>query len=192
MTVVADFLLEKFQQGLSPSTIAGYRTAIARTLGHFTGIDLGDSPQLSALLRNFEASAPPRAQVVAQWDLSLVLNVLSRDPFEPLSKCPLKLLTWKTVFLLMLASSKRRSEIHALDFKYIRWNHDKSRVSLRVVPKFIAKNQIPSSDLLSFSTPSLAASLGQSLEQDRVLCPCLLYTSPSPRDRTRSRMPSSA
>ena len=23
-------------------------------------------------------------------------------------------------------------------------------------------------------------------------CPCLLYTSPSPRDRTRSRMPSSA
>ena len=25
-----------------------------------------------------------------------------------------------------------------------------------------------------------------------VRCPCLLYTSPSPRDRTRSRMPSSA
>ena len=25
-----------------------------------------------------------------------------------------------------------------------------------------------------------------------VLVPCLLYTSPSPRDRTRSRMPSSA
>ena len=24
------------------------------------------------------------------------------------------------------------------------------------------------------------------------ICPCLLYTSPSPRDRTRSRMPSSA
>ena len=26
----------------------------------------------------------------------------------------------------------------------------------------------------------------------RRLCDCLLYTSPSPRDRTRSRMPSSA
>ena len=26
----------------------------------------------------------------------------------------------------------------------------------------------------------------------RELCDCLLYTSPSPRDRTRSRMPSSA
>ena len=28
--------------------------------------------------------------------------------------------------------------------------------------------------------------------KDRLLRPCLLYTSPSPRDRTRSRMPSSA
>ena len=28
--------------------------------------------------------------------------------------------------------------------------------------------------------------------QIMALCPCLLYTSPSPRDRTRSRMPSSA
>ena len=27
---------------------------------------------------------------------------------------------------------------------------------------------------------------------ERLLDPCLLYTSPSPRDRTRSRMPSSA
>ena len=31
----------------------------------------------------------------------------------------------------------------------------------------------------------------QSSEMDRI-CNCLLYTSPSPRDRTRSRMPSSA
>ena len=34
------------------------------------------------------------------------------------------------------------------------------------------------------------------LEKDQhglwLMCPCLLYTSPSPRDRTRSRMPSSA
>ena len=31
----------------------------------------------------------------------------------------------------------------------------------------------------------------EDVPQDWV-CPCLLYTSPSPRDRTRSRMPSSA
>ena len=32
----------------------------------------------------------------------------------------------------------------------------------------------------------------QSLMNAGVRIPCLLYTSPSPRDRTRSRMPSSA
>ena len=30
------------------------------------------------------------------------------------------------------------------------------------------------------------------VDQKQIIIPCLLYTSPSPRDRTRSRMPSSA
>ena len=34
--------------------------------------------------------------------------------------------------------------------------------------------------------------LGDKGEYGGWFCPCLLYTSPSPRDRTRSRMPSSA
>ena len=47
----------------------------------------------------------------------------------------------------------------------------------------------------SFATPSLTTiqtqpyKLGQLLAKTII---CLLYTSPSPRDRTRSRMPSSA
>ena len=32
----------------------------------------------------------------------------------------------------------------------------------------------------------------KNLDTGELLCHCLLYTSPSPRDRTRSRMPSSA
>ena len=36
------------------------------------------------------------------------------------------------------------------------------------------------------------ASAKQNKSEDKQLYPCLLYTSPSPRDRTRSRMPSSA
>ena len=34
--------------------------------------------------------------------------------------------------------------------------------------------------------------LADTLNAGRGICDCLLYTSPSPRDRTRSRMPSSA
>ena len=40
-----------------------------------------------------------------------------------------------------------------------------------------------------FQTGSI---VGRSLTQDGDPNSCLLYTSPSPRDRTRSRMPSSA
>ena len=44
--------------------------------------------------------------------------------------------------------------------------------------------------LRSSATLDLAA-LGEGLAA-QLVCDCLLYTSPSPRDRTRSRMPSSA
>ena len=44
--------------------------------------------------------------------LSLVLFGLTIQPFEPLGKVSWKLLSFKTVFLLTLASSKGRSEIH--------------------------------------------------------------------------------
>ena len=39
---------------------------------------------------------------------------------------------------------------------------------------------------------NLMKSLKKALDPNGILNPCLLYTSPSPRDRTRSRMPSSA
>ena len=50
----------------------------------------------------------------------------------------------------------------------------------------IGANNAPSNDLLRFL---IKQQLGQTLITAQA---CLLYTSPSPRDRTRSRMPSSA
>ena len=41
-------------------------------------------------------------------------------------------------------------------------------------------------------TFNLADDLGKALIASLIISACLLYTSPSPRDRTRSRMPSSA
>ena len=40
--------------------------------------------------------------------------------------------------------------------------------------------------------PQAIETLIEQLENGQERCICLLYTSPSPRDRTRSRMPSSA
>ena len=54
----------------------------------------------------------------------------------------------------------------------------------------------PSFIALSISWEAISDwDMDQKIEQDKTILlflPCLLYTSPSPRDRTRSRMPSSA
>ena len=52
----------------------------------------------------------------------------------------------------------------------------------------VAKGFLKESSWLKNSSSVLARAASSALEADT----CLLYTSPSPRDRTRSRMPSSA
>ena len=108
---------------------------------------------------------------VPKWDLSLVLNRLASAPFEPLHKAPLKLLTWKTVFLLALASGRRRGELHALDASKISWKSDHSKVSLGVIPSFLSKTQLASAPPLAIQIPALDVSLGTDLDSDAKLCP---------------------
>ena len=52
-------------------------------------------------------------------------------------------------------------------------------------------NVLSVEDLYTFKPTFIRECLKQAL-QSQLLSSCLLYTSPSPRDRTRSRMPSSA
>ena len=101
----------------------------------------------------------------------MVLNRLASEPFEPLDKAPIKLLTWKTVFLTALASGKRRSEIHALDFSKVQWKDDNSKIRLGVTPSFLSKTQLASSPPLSFEIPALHTSLGPDMSNDSSLCP---------------------
>ena len=162
--VIADFLLEKFKQGRAPSTLAGYRTAIAKTLKFHLGVDFGEDEALSALLRNFQRDRLASRNPIPTWDLALVLNRLSSDPFGPLEKAPLKLLTWKTVFLLALASGRRRGELHALAFDKVWWSDSHQVVGLGVIPGFLSKTQLASAPPISFSIPSLSPSLSQGMD----------------------------
>ena len=164
-------MLEKFRSGLKPSTLDGYRSAIAGTLIHLTGVDLGQDRDLSALLQNFRAEVPSSRNSCPDWDLSSVLNCLSQSPFEPLDQIPLKLLTWKCVFLLSLASAKRRSELHAISFSDISWTESKDRVFFKVIPSFMSKTQLASSPPLAFSVPALSQHVGEASVEDLVLCP---------------------
>ena len=69
-------------------------------------------------MSSFHGDCPKTSRNLPKWNLSVVLNELTKAPFEPIKDTDLKHLTLKTAFLLALASSKPRSDIHAWDTKY--------------------------------------------------------------------------
>ena len=142
LKAIADLLLHLFQdRELQPSTIDGYRSAIADKLGNST-INVSKDENLIRLLDSFHRDRPKGRRGIPSWDLSLVLHQLTKAPFEPLKDISLKHLTFKTVVLLALGTGKRRSEIHAWLHKNISHQSDWSKVSLYPSPNFLSKNQL--------------------------------------------------
>ena len=120
LEVIADFLLYLIQdRKYRPGTIDDYRSAIADKLGNFP-INVRKDENLTRLLDSFHRVRPKGRRGIPSLNLSLVLHLLTKAPFEPLKDASLKHLTFKTVFLLALGSGKRRSEIHAWVHKNIR------------------------------------------------------------------------
>ena len=117
---VSDFFMYLYQDlNRRPSTIDGYRTAIVDTLGR-TGHHISQNSDHNRLLSSFHRDRPKISRNLPKWNLSVVLNELTKAPFEPMKDTDLKHLTLKNAFLLPLASSKCRSEIHVsgLQSKY--------------------------------------------------------------------------
>ena len=78
-----------------PSTIDGYRTAIVDTLGP-TGQHIAHNADLHRLLSSFHRDRPKSSRNLPHWNLSVVLNELTKAPFEPMKDTDLKHLTLKT------------------------------------------------------------------------------------------------
>ena len=171
---VAEFLNYLFTvKNLKPVTITGYRTAIADALGS-QGEFISKSLELNRLIASFTRDRPKPNRSIPTWDLSLVLLGLTKPPFEPLSEAPLKWLTYKTVFLLALASGKRRSEIHAWTHSSVSSRRNWSEVTVSPSPAFLAKNQLASDGPDSIKPvviPALTTMLDSSLVEDKSLCP---------------------
>jgi hypothetical protein len=68
---------------------------------------------------------------------------LKGPPYEPLSTAPIRELTYKTVFLLAMASGGRRGELQALMFgdQYCQFSPHGAQVRLSFNPSLIRKNQ---------------------------------------------------
>ena len=99
-----------------------------------------DDHLLSSLLSQFEVERPQPDCSIPGWDLALVLHALHAAPFEPLARAPLWALTFKTVFLIALASAKRCSELHAFSHR-VQHPEDWSSITLLLDPLFVAKTE---------------------------------------------------
>ena len=131
-----------------------------------SAINVSKNENLTRLLDSFHRDRPKGRRCIPAWNLSLVLHLLTKAPFEPLKEASLKHLTFKTVFLLALGSGKRRSEIHAWLHKNIRHQSDWSKVSLYPSPSFLSKNQLAKEGPDSVAPviiPALAPTLDKSL-----------------------------
>ena len=114
---IASFLFDLFDtHGLSPQTMRSYRTCIGSLLIPTGRARVVLHRTISDMIASMDLQRPRITPVVPQWDLGVVLEALSKSPYEPLREASFKHLTLKTVFLLAMASAGRRSELHALRF----------------------------------------------------------------------------
>lgn len=127
-------------KGRAPSTLDGYRAAIASVYRHIGRAADIDHPILTQICKGVRVSRPPIPQV-PKWNLPLVLWSLSRPPYEPLDTCDFDHLTYKTVFLVLLGTACRRSELHALDRTRLQHHTGWEWVDLLPTPGFKAKFQ---------------------------------------------------
>ena len=156
-----------------PSTIDGYGTAIVDTLGP-TAQFIAHDPDLHRLLFNFHQDRPKNSRNLPKWNLSVVLNELTKAPFEPMKDTDLKHLTLKTAFLLALASGKCRSEIHAWVANKVSNLGQWEKVALFPYSDFIAKNQLAREGSQSVSPviiPALTTIVDRQFKEDKTLCP---------------------
>ncbi|XP_063411223.1 uncharacterized protein LOC134694156 [Mytilus trossulus] len=110
----ADFLSHLYTSGLQYRTIAGYRSMLSSLLSPIDNVPIGQHPYIIRLLRGVFNSRPPKVNLVPEWDLQKVLDMLQKSPFEPLLKADIKCLTYKVVFLTAITTFRRCSDLQAL------------------------------------------------------------------------------
>ena len=135
---VSDFFMYLYQDlNRHPSTIDCYRTAIIDPLGP-TGLHISQSSDLNRLLSSFTGIVPKVPRIFLNG--TFLFSMSSQK--HPMKDTDLKHLTFKTAFLLALASGKRRSKIHAWVANKVSNLGQWEKVVLFPSSDFIAKNQL--------------------------------------------------
>ncbi|KAF7243280.1 D-2-hydroxyglutarate dehydrogenase, mitochondrial [Varanus komodoensis] len=121
---------------------------------------------------------PPLQPVIPTWSLSVVFQALTWAPFEPLATTDLRLLSWKTAFLVTVMSARRASELCALRIDPPYLNFHKEKVVLRTdsvfLPKVVPSFHINQVIVLPAFFPTPATPIEWSLHALDV-CRCLAF-----------------
>ena len=168
---IASFLQKKFSEGQGHRSVEGYKAAITATLKHHTKLKLEENVHLTEQIKGYKIERPRNKKSEPEWDISFVLWSLAHEPFEPIDdpkKVSMKLLTWKTAFLLLLASGARRGELHAVREETVRVAENGRFAILSPSSTFIAKNEVSRGKPLD---PFVIHSLKHHSVDDVALCP---------------------
>ena len=170
--VVLGFLQSLLAADRCFSTLKGMVAAIAACQSGVVSPPISEHPLVRDFLKASKRKSATAKPLLPSWDLSLVLDALCGPPFEPLEDLELRVLTFKTVFLLAITTAKRVSDLHALSVhsECLSFDGDGKSVRLQPNPVFVTKTQRVASyvRLEAFHPPPFSS------EQDRRLhniCP---------------------
>ena len=149
-------------------TLAVYKCALRHPLLWACDIDIEGAITEYFMRGVFNYRPPQKTREMPKWSLDLLLRFLKSKYFEPLETAHPTRLTQKALFLILLASGRRKGEVANLSRESRIANNS---LSLFWIPGFLPKHHTPE---FQPECPSVSA-LISSRETDRVLCPVRAY-----------------
>ena len=156
---------------LSAKTLKVRKSAILSTLDAIGKRKVSFSKIASNVIKAAALRQVKTKKPVPKWDVLVVLSYLMSERFEPLKAAHIKQLTYKTCFLILLASGRRASEV--CNLSGLSGDIQKERNGafvLKFLPEFLAKNQTPGSPSPSIRIPPLSDHIDRPAP-DLVNCP---------------------
>ncbi|XP_078514164.1 uncharacterized protein LOC144773171 [Lissotriton helveticus] len=142
-STVLKYLTHLLEKNLSSSSLRVHLAAIVAYTRGETCRSFFTSQVVKRFLEGAKRIAPPKRVPPPAWNLNIVLTELIKEPFEPLHKVSLKMLTMKTAFLVAITSLRRVSELQALTLQelYIQIHNDRVVMSTdpHSMPKVVSK-----------------------------------------------------
>jgi hypothetical protein len=169
---LADYFCYLFEElGLRTNTMRGHKASILQVLKCQGEFSKRVEDDLSKLFYSFENKQIKIVKEIPKWDLGLVLKVFTSAPFEPLQTASFEHLSYKTVFLLSLATGARRGELLALRRGvFIKPTEDWSKVFLYPDPDFVPKARKASMKVDAIVVHAFTEVVAK-LDRDYLLCP---------------------